>query len=129
MNGAKKSQFFIALALWAGASGLVVAQDKTPSSASSSNNHQHVMVLAGSCAACHGTSGNALAGNQILAGMSAQDFITKMHEFRSDKRASTVMHRHAKGLTEAEIEQLAMHFSAQHPQPASLPKHIPPQGR
>jgi sulfide dehydrogenase cytochrome subunit len=36
-----------------------------------------------------------------------------MQAFRSGTLPSTVMHRHAKGLTEAEINQLAEYFAAQ----------------
>ncbi len=89
----------------------------------SESEKQHIQVLAGSCAACHGTNGNALAGNKSLAGLESQYFINKLNDYKSGKQPSTVMHRHAKGLTEVEIQLLAQHFSSLKPRPAGLPKH------
>ncbi len=81
----------------------------------------HTQVLAASCAACHGTNGNSVGGTPVLAGLQADYFISQMQAFRTGERASTVMHRHAKGLTEAEILQLAEHFSKQTRVTSSLP--------
>ncbi len=80
----------------------------------------HTRVLAASCAACHGTLGNAVTGNTIernavLAGKDRTDFTTKMLGFKDGSRRSTVMHHHARGLTEAEISQLADFFAQQKP--------------
>ncbi|MGB4812750.1 MAG: c-type cytochrome [Methylophilaceae bacterium] len=84
----------------------------------------HTRVLAASCAACHGTQGNAVTGstterNAVLAGKDRADFISKMQGFRDGSRKSTVMHHHAKGLTEAEINQLADFFAQQKPNNAT----------
>lgn len=73
----------------------------------------HIRTLAASCAACHGTNGNALAGNAILAGMDKNYFTTQMLAFKNGERQATVMHRHAKGLQVDEINQLATYFAAQ----------------
>lgn len=73
----------------------------------------HLRVLAASCAACHGTNGNSVGGTPVLAGLAPGYFISQMKAFRSGEPASTVMHRHAKGLTEAEIHLLADYFAAQ----------------
>ncbi len=73
----------------------------------------HTRTLAASCAACHGTNGNALAGNAILAGMDKTYFIAQMLAFKNGDRPATVMHRHAKGLQVDEINQLAAYFAAQ----------------
>ncbi|MSQ00009.1 MAG: class I cytochrome c [Methylotenera sp.] len=88
--------------------------------------NNHIRALAASCAACHGTMGNAVVnksttsaasnaqeGNAVLAGMDVADFSSKMLVFRDGSRKSTVMHHHAKGLSLDEIKQLAMHFSQQ----------------
>lgn len=100
------------------AHGITFADD-----ASQIANAQHIQVLAGSCAACHGTQGNALAGNAVLAGFNQELFITKLNDFKSGKQASTVMHHHAKGLTDLEIQSLATYFSGLTAKPASSPKH------
>jgi cytochrome c553 len=74
---------------------------------------RHLHVLAASCAACHGTDGNSVGGTPVLSGLDAAHFKLQMQAFRSGERSSTVMHHHAKGLTEAEIEALADYFAAQ----------------
>jgi sulfide dehydrogenase cytochrome subunit len=81
----------------------------------------HIRTLAASCAACHGSNGNSVGGTPVLAGLERNHFVTQMQEFRSGARASTVMHHHAKGLTEEEINQLADYFAAQPRMPASSP--------
>lgn len=89
----------------------------------------HTRVLAASCAACHGTNGNAVTGstkerNAVLAGKDRADFIEKLQGFKDGSHKSTVMHHHAKGLTAAEINQLADFFAQQKPTNA---KPITPQ--
>ena len=59
-------------------------------------------------------------GTPVLAGMERNHFVLQMKSFRSGERGSTVMHHHAKGLTEAEIEQLADYFAVQ-PRAVSTP--------
>jgi len=94
----------------------------------SSTPNLHIRTLAASCAACHGTngnaipSGNALAGNAVLAGMDKNYFTAQMLAFKNGERQATVMHRHAKGLQVDEINQLAAYFSAQKPIGAIHPK-------
>jgi sulfide dehydrogenase cytochrome subunit len=56
-----------------------------------------------------------------LAGMKPEHFITQMTAFRTGERSSTVMHHHAKGLTQEEIQLLAEHFSRQPKRPGVLP--------
>lgn len=87
----------------------------------------HIRSLAASCAACHGTFGNSVVNNQniasksteskganaVLAGIAATELTEKLLGFRDGSRKATVMHRHAKGLTIDEINQLAAHFSKQ----------------
>ena len=73
----------------------------------------HIRTLAASCAACHGTNGNAVFGSAVLAGMDAHYFITQMLAFKDGSRPATVMHHHAKGLNVDEINLLASYFSQQ----------------
>jgi sulfide dehydrogenase cytochrome subunit len=72
-----------------------------------------IRVLAASCAACHGTEGNSVGGTPVLAGLDRLHFILQMQAFRSGERDSTVMHHHARGLDQMEIEQLANYFASQ----------------
>jgi len=87
----------------------------------SSIEQAHIRVLASSCAACHGTGGNSLGSMPAVAGLDAGYFTQQMLAFRSGERASTVMHHHAKGLTQEEIVSLAEHFSRQSKRPALKP--------
>ncbi len=87
--------------------------------------NNHIRALAASCAACHGTLGNAVLlpnvgskvgqANAVLAGMAVSAFTSKMLGFRDGSEKATVMHHHAKGLSLDEINQLAVHFSQQKP--------------
>jgi len=73
----------------------------------------HIQTLAASCAACHGSQGNSVGGTSVLAGLDASHFVLQMMAFRNVSRSSTVMHRHTKGLTVEEINDLAIYFSQQ----------------
>lgn len=87
----------------------------TSTSGITADNHIHIRTLAASCAACHGTNGNSQSVTPVLAGLDAQYFSTQLLAFKNGERAnnSTVMHHHASGLTEIEIDALANFFSAQ----------------
>ena len=90
------------------------------SSTETFSNTPHIRTLAASCAACHGTNGNALQG-AVLAGMDGAYFTAQMLAFKDGSRPATVMHRHAKGLNTEEINLLADYFSKQ----KRLPGHAP----
>lgn len=111
-NGRPVASFWLLLALLLAATAPSVKAD------------QHLRVLAASCAACHGTNGNSVGGTPVLAGLDAAHFKLQMKSFRTGERASTVMHRHAKGLTEDEIDALATYFAAQPRMAATSPKPL-----
>ena len=82
----------------------------------------HVRTLAASCAACHGTQGNAMVkeggnsseeNNPVLAGRTREDLLNKLLGFRDGTRKATIMHQHSRGLSLEEIDMLATHFSTQ----------------
>jgi cytochrome subunit of sulfide dehydrogenase len=77
------------------------------------SNSPHMRTLAASCAACHGSNGNAVAGSAVLAGIDDAYFVAQMLAFKDGSRPATVMHRHAKGINVDEINLLAVHFSQQ----------------
>jgi cytochrome c553 len=93
-------------------------------SAQAAEDNVHIRTLAASCAACHGTNGNSVGGTPVLAGLDQRHFISQMLAFRSGERPATVMHRHAKGLTPEEIEQLASYFAAQKRTAATTPTPV-----
>jgi cytochrome c553 len=69
--------------------------------------------LAATCSACHGTNGHSVGGTPVLAGLGRAHFIKQMKDFKSGARPATVMHRHANGYSDAEIEKMADYFAAQ----------------
>ena len=73
---------------------------------------ENVELLASSCAACHGTSGQSVGGNPSLAGLDKSYFLIQMREFVSGARSSTVMQQQATGLSSEQIELLADYFSS-----------------
>lgn len=86
----------------------------------------HIRSLAASCAACHGTNGNAVnaKGAATLAGMNKNQLSSQLMAFKAGKATATVMHRHAKGLTDGEIKALAAYFSIQ---PVAAPYVLNPE--
>jgi sulfide dehydrogenase cytochrome subunit len=89
---------------------------------------QHIVILAASCAACHGTNGNSVGGTPVLAGLDASYFMTQMHAFQTNERVSTVMHHLSQGLTPAEIEQMGIFFANQPRVLAHMPASPSPAG-
>lgn len=90
---------------------------------------QHTRLIAASCAACHGTNGNSVGGTPVLAGLQPQHFSSQMQAFKSGQRASTVMYRHARGLTDQEILELAEYFYRQPRRASVLPAAAKPVTR
>lgn len=86
----------------------------------------HTRTLAASCAACHGTNGNAVKTNAefdatTLAGLDKAYIEQRLLDFRQGVRPATVMRRHASGLTLDEIKQLADYFSRQKLEQHTMP--------
>lgn len=70
-------------------------------------------VAAASCAACHGTQGISLGAFSTLAGVDKAQLLQKLQGYKKGELPATVMHQHAKGYTDAELERLAEFFSRQ----------------
>lgn len=79
----------------------------------------HILVLAGSCAACHGTNGLSLGGTPVLAGLDKGYFVKRMLEYQKQTESTEVMPQQARALTSEEIIQLGDYFSIQ---PRSFPR-------
>jgi len=71
-------------------------------------------ALAATCAACHGTDGNAQAGGAMVAlrGRDGAELLAQLTAFRDGTRPSTVMQQIARGYTPAQLEQIAAYFAA-----------------
>ncbi|WP_455208836.1 c-type cytochrome [Kaarinaea lacus] len=68
-------------------------------------------ILSITCNGCHGPDGKSTGAIPSIGGKSA-DYIEKaLLDFRDDKRPSTVMQRHAKGYSDAEIKLIAEYFA------------------
>lgn len=69
--------------------------------------------LAASCAQCHGTDGRSVAKSMpSIAGMPREALVARMREFRSGKRAGSVMPRIARGYDDEQIELIAAYLAA-----------------
>lgn len=69
--------------------------------------------LAATCTACHGTDGNSVGGVPPgLAGRSKDYLLRQLNEYKSGKRPATVMHQHARGYSDEQLERIAAYFAA-----------------
>ncbi|THF65306.1 c-type cytochrome [Pseudothauera rhizosphaerae] len=74
-----------------------------------------VRVWAAACATCHGTHGASAGGVPTIAGEPGDKLYKLLQEFKDGSRPATVMHQHAKGYTDEELQRLAAYFSRQRP--------------
>lgn len=68
---------------------------------------------AATCTGCHGTNGHSAGGIPSVAGLDKAYIVNVMQEYKTGKRAATVMHQHAKGYSDEQIERIAAFFAAQ----------------
>lgn len=72
---------------------------------------QAARSLAANCTSCHGPGGRSSGAIPTIAGFDKAYFLEAMQGFKGGTRQATVMHQHAKGYTDPEIETLAEYFS------------------
>src|SRR5688572_26953528 len=78
--------------------------------------------LAANCSTCHGTSGNSAGGVPPgLAGRDRMELLQTMKDFQSGKRPATIMHQHAKGFTDQQLQLIAAYYAGQKPASARAP--------
>jgi cytochrome c553 len=92
---------------------IICAAEATSPTDNMMSRQTHIRTLAASCAACHGTNGNSAGTTPSISHIEESTFVSQMLAFKSGDRPATVMHRHAKGLSNQEIEDLAEYFSKQ----------------
>jgi cytochrome subunit of sulfide dehydrogenase len=68
---------------------------------------------AASCSGCHPASPHVTSPVPRLAGRDQAAIVQAVKEFRSGKRAGTVMDRIAKGFTDEEVQAIAAWYAAQ----------------
>lgn len=66
-------------------------------------------VLAGSCAACHGTDGG---GSGSIPAIATDNLAARMRAMRSAGAEVTIMNRIARGYSDSEIEAIVRYFEA-----------------
>jgi cytochrome c553 len=71
-----------------------------------------VRSMAATCATCHGTHGVAQAGNESLAGVSKDELLKKMLDFKTGQKPATIMHQLSRGYSDEQLAALATYFSA-----------------
>lgn len=70
-------------------------------------------IYAAKCASCHGQTGEGLAGNPKLAGLSRADIQSRLTDYRAGKQLgpkTAIMAAMAKPLTDAQIAALASYL-------------------
>ena len=94
-----------------GAAMLVAAGVAVPAQAQDPN---YARNIAGTCTTCHGTEGRSVGGvPPSLAGQSKEYLVQALKDFKEGKRPSTtIMHQHAKGYTDEQLELIAGYFSS-----------------
>jgi sulfide dehydrogenase cytochrome subunit len=66
-----------------------------------------VVNMINNCYSCHGTDGRSAGAIPSLTGKNAEQALLMLKEYKSGRLAATVMTRHAKGYTDAELEAIA----------------------
>lgn len=69
-----------------------------------------VMVMADSCAGCHGTDGNSIGGMPAFSGKKADELKKVLHDFKSGGREATVMDRIAKAYSVEQLDAIVDYF-------------------
>lgn len=72
----------------------------------------HTRTIASTCMSCHGPGGRSRGTIPDLAALNKDHFVKLMQEFKSGKRNSTIMKRHASGYTDAEFEAMGAYFAS-----------------
>lgn len=66
-------------------------------------------TLAAACSGCHSRDGTAIVG---LGGRAADAIGSSLSAYKADAQGSSVMHRIARGYSDADIRMIAAHLAA-----------------
>lgn len=74
--------------------------------------------LAATCFTCHGTDGRSVGGvPPALAGRDKAELLQALKDFKAGTRPATVMHQHASGYSDEQLDLIAGYFSRVKPGP------------
>jgi cytochrome c553 len=80
-------------------------------------------IVTNACAACHGQDGNSPVPNfPKLAGQTPEYLLKELREFKTEHRQSEAMAPFMANLSEQDMINLALYFSAQKPLPSEVTK-------
>jgi sulfide dehydrogenase cytochrome subunit len=82
---------------------------KAEGNAAGARDLDRAATLAAACAGCHGKNGNAIVG---LGGRSAEEIQASLTAYHVDAGGTSVMHRIARGYSDADIRLIAAHLAA-----------------
>ena len=68
-------------------------------------------MLSLSCASCHGTDGKSVAVTPYIAGMGKNTMYSILLAYKNGEKTGTMMQKHVKGFSDAELEQISYYFS------------------
>lgn len=68
-------------------------------------------MLSLSCASCHGTEGKSATITPFIAGMGKAYMYKTLLDYKYGRKTGTMMQKHVKGFSDAELEQIALYFS------------------
>ena len=92
--------------------GAVAAMGAGPVAAQSGDSNA-ARNLSATCANCHGTNGVSQGATDSLAGVSKDELVRKMQDYKTGKKPGTIMPQLAKGYTDQQIELIAGWYAAQ----------------
>ena len=95
------------------ASLMAVALSSALSAQAQAPDARQVRSWAAGCANCHGTNGQAQPGMVSLAGVSQDDIVRKMQDYKTGRLPATLMHQLSKGYSDEQIQAIAGYFAAQ----------------
>jgi cytochrome subunit of sulfide dehydrogenase len=76
--------------------------------------------LAATCFTCHGNDGHSVGGvPPALAGRNKGELLQALKDFKDGKRPATIMHQHAKGYSDQELDLITGYFAGVKPGAAS----------
>ena len=92
--------------------GCAAALALTAASSAWAQSPNQARNLAATCFTCHGNEGRSVGGiPPSLAGQDRNYLLQAMKDFKEGKRPATIMHQHAKGYTDQQLEAIATYFA------------------